>query len=218
MKPYIRYTQNKSQTEQKYHPSFKMCIKIHWFYFPGLCTLVGIILYIGSITEEVGNKPKVSLEDQQFVYYYGSSFMMAVGSFALTEMSGVFSVYLYITRYKHSQRKKHLQALKSEQNDRIQNWRHKRSRPQSRDRSQSRDRDRSRDTSLSRSESYYTYTPISDTTYTSHELSNFSFPKDSSRNTLNTTTVVETHNPSLRENAQPLPSTTYEYFRKTTPV
>ena len=187
-------------------------------FFSGLCTLVGIILYIGSITEEVGNKPKVSLEDQQFIYYYGSSFMMAVGSFALTEMSGVFSVYLYITRYKHSQRKKRLQALKTEQNDRIQNWRHKRSRPQSRDRSQSRDRDRSRDTSLSRSESYYTYTPISDTTYTSHELSNFSFPKDASRNTLTTTTVVETHNPSVRENAQPLPNTTYEYFRKTTPV
>ena len=186
------------------------------FSISGLCTLVGIILYIGSITEEVGNKPKVSLEDTQFSYYYGSSFMMAVGSFALTEMSGVFSVYLYITRYKHSQRKKRQQALKTEQNDRIQNWRHKRSRPQTRDRSQSRDRDRSRDTSLSRSESYYTYTPISDTTYTSHELSNFSFPKDASRNTLSQTTVAETHN--FKENAQPYPNTNYDYFRKTTPV
>ncbi|KAL4239395.1 hypothetical protein ACF0H5_000212 [Mactra antiquata] len=166
------------------------------FVLAGLCTLVGIILYIGSITEEVGNKPKVSLDDVQFLYNYGSSFMMAVGSFALTEMSGVFSVYLYITRYKHAQRKKHQQALKTEANDRNQHWRHKRSRPQTRDRSQS--RERSRDTSLSRSESYYTYTPISETTCASHELSNYSFPNDNSRNALSTTTVAETHVP--REN------------------
>ncbi|XP_053392360.1 voltage-dependent calcium channel gamma-7 subunit-like [Mercenaria mercenaria] len=182
------------------------------FVLAGLCTLVGIILYIGSITEEVGNKPKVSLEDLQFTYTYGSSFMMAVGSFALTEMSGVFSVYLYITRYKNAQKKKRQEALKSETNDRNQHWRHKRSRPQSRDRSQS--RERSRDTSLSRSESYYTYTPISETTCASHELSNYSFPNDSSRNTLSTTTIAETHVP--RENLYG--ASNIDYLRKTTPV
>jgi len=179
----------------------------------GLCTLVGIILYIGSITEEVGNKPKVSLEDSQFGYNYGASFFMAVGSFVLTEMSGVFSVYLYITRYKNAQKKKRLQALKAESNANDRNsqpWRHKRSRPQTRDRSQS--RERSRDTSLSRSESYYTYTPISETTCASHELSNYSFPNDTSRNTLSTTTIAETHAP--RES---LYSPT-DYLRKTTPV
>ena len=181
-------------------------------WFAGLCTLVGIILYIGSITEEVGNKPKVSLEDSHFTYTYGSSFMMAVGSFALTEMSGVFSVYLYITRYKNAQKKKRQQALKTESNDRNQHWRHKRSRPQSRDRSQS--RERSRDTSLSRSESYYTYTPISETTCASHELSNYSFPNDSSRNTLATTTIAETHVP--RENLYG--ASNIDYLRKTTPV
>lgn len=180
--------------------------------FSGLCTLVGLILYIGSITEEVGNKPKVSLKDAQFHYGYGPSFFMAVGSFALTEMSGVFSVYLYITRYKNAQKKKRLQALKSETNDRNQIWRHKRSRPQSRDRSQS--RERSRDTSLSRSESYYTYTPISETTCASHELSNYSFPNDTSRNTLSTMTIAETHTP--RDNLYS--PTNIDYLRKTTPV
>ncbi|KAK3583023.1 hypothetical protein CHS0354_005667 [Potamilus streckersoni] len=179
------------------------------FVLAGLCTLVGIILYIGSITEEVGNKPKVSIEEPQFVYYYGSSFMMAVGSFGLTELSGVFSVYLYITRYKHAQRKKKQLALKSDSNDRGYQWRCKRSRPQSQDRSHS--RDRSRDTSLSRSESYYTYTPISETTCTSHELSNYSFPKETSRNTLSTT--AETH--AYKENTMPC---NMDYYRKTTPV
>ncbi|KAH3864446.1 hypothetical protein DPMN_027464 [Dreissena polymorpha] len=183
------------------------------FVLAGLCTLVGIILYIGSITEEVGNKPKVSLDDVQFLYNYGPSFMMAVGSFALTELSGVFSVYLYITRYKNAQKKKRLQALKSESNANNQIWRHKRSRPHSRDRSQS--RERSRDTSLSRSESYYTYTPISETTCASHELSNYSFQNqnDTSRNTLSTT-VVETYAPkdSLYS------ATNIDHLRKTTPV
>jgi uncharacterized membrane protein len=37
------------------------------------------------------------MEDPKFKYEYGSSFMMAVCSFGLTELAGVFSVYLYIT-------------------------------------------------------------------------------------------------------------------------
>ncbi|XP_070182823.1 voltage-dependent calcium channel gamma-8 subunit-like [Littorina saxatilis] len=171
----------------------------------GLCTLVGIILYIGSITEEVGNKPRASIEEPKFIYTYGSSFIMAVGSFVLTELSGVFAVYLYITRHKQAQRKK-LQALKAQHNDRgcagggPGTWRyrkptrdradcaHSASQPASRDRSQS--RDRSRDPSASRSETYFTYTPISDA---SHELSNYTFQRDGTDNTISTT--AEMHQP-----------------------
>lgn len=178
----------------------------------GLCTLVGIILYIGSITEEVGNKGKGNQgEDPKFEYWYGSSFMMAVCSFALTELSGVFSVYLYITRYKHSQRKKVQKMLKIEANDRSNRWRYRKSPSQSRDRSQS--RERSRDPSLSRSESYFTYTPISETT--SHELSNYTFPREVSRNTISTT--VDTHQPrDMQRDHMPVPSE--NTFRRTTPV
>ena len=160
---------------------------------------------------------------------------MAICSFALTELSGVFSVYLYITRYKHTQRKKMQQMLKNEPNDRGNRWRYRKhlANNQNRDRSQSRDRC-SRDPSLSRSESYYTYTPISDNT--SHELSNYTFQRDVSRNTISTT--VESHNPrdhvvrdhvtrenATRENACrdhisrdhiPLPSESV--IRRTTPV
>lgn len=157
------------------------------FVLAGLCTLVGIILYIGSITEEVGNKPKVSLDDVQFLYNYGHSFTMAVGSFALTEMSGVFSVYLYITRYKIAQKKKRVQALKAEVNNRNEHWLHKRSR----DGSQA--QERSHDATISRSESYYTYTPISDST--SHEMPNTSLRilNDGSRNAISTTKAAESH-------------------------
>ncbi|CAL1531570.1 unnamed protein product, partial [Lymnaea stagnalis] len=144
------------------------------FVLAGLCTLVGIILYIGSITGEVGNKPRASIEEPRFLYDYGSSFFMAVGSFVLTELSGVFSVYLYISKHKHSQRVKRL-ALKAEHNDRNhQAARHIRRLPRENSRERSQSRDRSRDPSASRSESYFTYTPISDA---SHELSNYAFTR-----------------------------------------
>lgn len=171
--------------------------------------MVGIILYIGSITEEVGNKPKASLEKPKFTYYYGSSFMMAVGSFALTELSGVCSVYLYVTRQKYSQRIRTQQIIKTESNDRGHNWRYKRSRSHSRDTCRSQSRERSRDPSLSRSESYFTYTPISDTT--SHELSNYTFPREISRNTISTT--AETHQPK-----EHMPAHCIDLIRRTTPV
>ncbi|GFO12416.1 voltage-dependent calcium channel gamma-5 subunit [Plakobranchus ocellatus] len=192
----------------------------------GLCTLVGIILYIGSITGEVGNKPRASIEEPKFKYDYGSSFFMAVGSFVLTELSGVFSVYLYISKYKQSQRAKRL-TLKStdphyhpphhqyhhhyssgghqhhhvyhHHNDHnhqsasfsgVPSGRHIRRPPRENSRERSLSRDHSRDPSASRSESYFTYTPISDDTpSSSHELSSYAFPRDSSTNNTIATTV-----------------------------
>lgn len=197
-----------------------------WFFvFLGLCTLVGIILYIGSITEEVGSKGKPSGDEKvQFKYNYGASFIMTVCSFVLTELSGVFSVYLYITRYKQKHRKKLQQMFKGEQNDRGNRWRYRKPTNHSRERSASRDRC-SRDHSMSRSDSYYTYTPISDNV--SNELSNYTFPREVSRNTISTT--VDTHAPPrdhrdhvVRENntrelmTVPLPPEAI--VRRTTPV
>ncbi|KAK6169018.1 hypothetical protein SNE40_020149 [Patella caerulea] len=178
------------------------------FVLAGLCTLVGIILYIGSITEEVGNKPRASIEKPKFIYHYGPSFMMAVGSFILTELSGVFSVYLYITKHKQARRKKMQQALKHEGNDRANNWRQRRPRAEQPSRERSQSRDRSRDPSMSRSESYFTYTPISDT---SHELSNYNFQRDASRNTIATT--AEMH---VQKDTVAPPS--IDIVRRTTPV
>ncbi|XP_005112569.1 voltage-dependent calcium channel gamma-2 subunit-like, partial [Aplysia californica] len=172
-----------------------------------LCTLVGIILYIGSITGEVGNKPRASIEEPKFLYDYGSSFFMAVGSFVLTELSGVFSVYLYISKHKQSQRVKRL-ALKPEHNDRNHHQgaaRHIRRAPRDNSRDRSQSRDRSREPSASRSESYFTYTPISDTT--SHELSNYTFPRENTNNTISTT--AELHAPrGLADNSTSFPYTT----------
>ena len=72
----------------------------------GLCTLIGLILYIGAITEEAGNKPKSTMDEPKFQYWYGVSFVLTVASFTSAELTGVLSVYLYISRHKHAYRKK----------------------------------------------------------------------------------------------------------------
>uniref|UniRef100_A0A2C9JFJ3 Uncharacterized protein n=1 Tax=Biomphalaria glabrata TaxID=6526 RepID=A0A2C9JFJ3_BIOGL len=172
-------------------------------YSPGLCTLVGIILYIGSITGEVGNKPRASVEEPRFIYDYGSSFFMAVGSFVLTELSGVFSVYLYISKHKHSQRVKRL-AIKPEHNDKNhQAPKGVRRLPRDKSRDRSLSCDRSRDPSTSRSESYFTYTPIS---ATSHELSNYNFTRSATNNTISTTAELHGQN-SCGTGGPPAPCT-----------
>ena len=201
--------------------------------------MVGVILYISSITGEVGNKPRASIEEPKFEYDYGSSFFMAVGSFVLTELSGVLSVYLYISKYKQSQRAKQLKLKSTEphyhpphhqyhhhhhtsggshqhhhvyhhHNDRnhqsaaaaAASGRHIRRAPRENSSDRSLSRDRSRDPSASRSESYFTYTPISDDTpSSSHELSSYAFPRDNSTNNTISTTA-EMHGPTTASNAK----------------
>jgi len=68
--------------------------------------LIGIILYIGAITEEAGNKGKSSMDGPSFQYWYGASFVLTVLSFTTAELTGVQAVYLYISRHKHAYRKK----------------------------------------------------------------------------------------------------------------
>lgn len=175
----------------------------------------------------MGSKGKPSGDEKApFKYNYGASFIMTVCSFVLTELSGVFSVYLYITRYKQKHRKKLQQMLKGEQNDRGNRWRYRKPTNHSRERSASRERC-SRDHSMSRSDSYYTYTPISDNV--SNELSNYTFPREVSRNTISTT--VDTHAPPrcdyrdhvVRENnttreLMTIPLPPEAIVRRTTPV
>lgn len=136
----------------------------------GLCTLIGIILYIGAITEEVGNyKPKSSLEDPKFTYSYGLSFALIVGSFVMSEATGVLSVYLYISRNRHAYKKKQERVGMTANEQRTQRFR--------------RHRGETSTTSPSHSESYYTYTPVSDNAPSTMN-------RDASRHTISTTADV----------------------------
>ncbi|NXC11646.1 CCG7 protein, partial [Orthonyx spaldingii] len=67
------------------------------FSLPGLSLVVGLVLYISSINDEVMNRPGGS--EQYFQYRYGWSFAFAASSFLLKEGAGVMSVYLFTKRY-----------------------------------------------------------------------------------------------------------------------
>ena len=174
------------------------------FHFVGLVCLIGIILYIGAITEEVGGQAS---KDDKFRYTYGSSFMLTIGSFISSEMTGVFSVYLYISRHKHAYRKKQQERLTMlvDTNERPHPSRYRR--PHSRSQS----RDHSRENSPSHSDTYYTYTPVSDT---SKEMSNYTLQRDPSRHTISTT--ADTHTMSKEHSLHSVRE--MDTFRRTTPV
>ncbi|XP_006009720.1 voltage-dependent calcium channel gamma-7 subunit [Latimeria chalumnae] len=68
-----------------------------FFILSGLSLVVGLVLYISSINDEVMNRPKGS--ELYFQYHYGWSFAFAASSFLLKEGAGVMSVYLFMKRY-----------------------------------------------------------------------------------------------------------------------
>ncbi|XP_064803732.1 voltage-dependent calcium channel gamma-7 subunit-like [Oncorhynchus masou masou] len=68
-----------------------------FFILSGLSLVVGLVLYISSINDEVMNRPREP--EQFFNYHYGWSFAFAASSFLLKEGAGVMSVYLFMKRY-----------------------------------------------------------------------------------------------------------------------
>ncbi|KAM6904906.1 voltage-dependent calcium channel gamma-5 subunit [Xenentodon cancila] len=68
-----------------------------FFILSGLALVVGLVLYISSINDEMLNRTKSS--EAHFSYKYGWSFAFAAISFLLTESAGVMSVYLFMKRY-----------------------------------------------------------------------------------------------------------------------
>ncbi|XDV40033.1 hypothetical protein PO909_009195 [Leuciscus waleckii] len=68
-----------------------------FFILSGLSLVVGLVLYISSINDEVMNRPREP--EQFFNYRYGWSFAFAASSFLLKEGAGVMSVYLFMKRY-----------------------------------------------------------------------------------------------------------------------
>ncbi|CAL8329554.1 unnamed protein product [Lota lota] len=68
-----------------------------FFILSGLSLVVGLVLYISSINDEMLNRTKTY--ETYFSYKYGWSFAFAAISFLLDETAGVMSVYLFMKRY-----------------------------------------------------------------------------------------------------------------------
>ncbi|KAK9407078.1 hypothetical protein NXF25_005852 [Crotalus adamanteus] len=66
-------------------------------FLAGLSLVVGLVLYISTINDEMLNRTKDS--ETYFTYKYGWSFGFSAISFLLTESAGVMSVYLFMKRY-----------------------------------------------------------------------------------------------------------------------
>jgi hypothetical protein len=142
---------------------------------PGLCTLVGIILFIGAITEIAGHSSKAKGgEEPKFRYHYGSSFVLTVASFIVAELTGVLSVYLYISRHKHAYQKKQERVVLHNNPSLTPNSRNFHP-------SRSQSAERSRDNSPTHSDTIYSYTPVSEC---SKDISHYTFPREPSRYTL----------------------------------
>ncbi|KAI4567040.1 hypothetical protein MJG53_015717 [Ovis ammon polii x Ovis aries] len=68
-----------------------------FFILSGLSLVVGLVLYISSVNDEMLNRTRDA--ETYFSYKYGWSFAFAAISFLLTESAGVMSVYLFMKRY-----------------------------------------------------------------------------------------------------------------------
>ncbi|XP_062847828.1 voltage-dependent calcium channel gamma-7 subunit isoform X1 [Trichomycterus rosablanca] len=73
-----------------------------FFILSGLSLVVGLVLYISSINDEVMNRPREP--EHFFHYHYGWSFAFAASSFLLKEGAGVMSVYLFMKRYAEEEK------------------------------------------------------------------------------------------------------------------
>ncbi|XP_063070265.1 voltage-dependent calcium channel gamma-5 subunit-like isoform X2 [Engraulis encrasicolus] len=68
-----------------------------FFILSGLALVVGLVLYISSVNDEMVGANRSS--EAYLSYKYGWSFAFAAISFLLTESAGVMSVYLFMKRY-----------------------------------------------------------------------------------------------------------------------
>ena len=66
----------------------------------GLTILAGLVVYISTFKGEISNKlrPMSEFQDALFNYRYGFSFLMLVASLITCEISGLLSIFLYISQ------------------------------------------------------------------------------------------------------------------------
>lgn len=64
--------------------------------------LCGMVIYISTFKAEIGHKlrPKSTFQGPVFTYSYGYSFLFAVCSLMLCEMTGTFAIFLYIRQHQ----------------------------------------------------------------------------------------------------------------------
>ncbi|VUZ54982.1 unnamed protein product, partial [Hymenolepis diminuta] len=69
----------------------------------GILTLIGIVLYVGSVSlafDSISGPLRVEI---RYYYSFGTAFRLCIGAFVLSEFSGVFVIHLLLAELRHLQ-------------------------------------------------------------------------------------------------------------------
>ncbi|VDM33080.1 unnamed protein product [Hydatigera taeniaeformis] len=69
----------------------------------GILTLIGIVLYVGSVSLAFDSISGPLRVETRYVYSFGAAFRLCIGAFVLSEFSGVFVIHLFLAELRHRQ-------------------------------------------------------------------------------------------------------------------
>ncbi|VDN09843.1 unnamed protein product [Dibothriocephalus latus] len=64
-------------------------------------TLIGIVLYVGSVSQAFDAITGPITIETTYVYFYGAALRLCIVAFVLSEFSGVFAIYLFLAQRRH---------------------------------------------------------------------------------------------------------------------
>ncbi|KAM7542691.1 hypothetical protein Aperf_G00000007958 [Anoplocephala perfoliata] len=69
----------------------------------GILTLIGIVLYVGSVSLAFDSISGPLRVETRYVYSFGTAFRLCISAFVLSEFSGVFVIHLLLAELRHRQ-------------------------------------------------------------------------------------------------------------------
>nr|CDS18977.1 Pfam-B_7491 and Claudin_2 and Pfam-B_38 and Pfam-B_19705 and Pfam-B_6278 and Pfam-B_2154 and Pfam-B_8109 and Pfam-B_19082 domain containing protein [Echinococcus granulosus] len=69
----------------------------------GILTLIGIVLYVGSVSLAFDSISGPLRVETRYVYSFGAAFRLCIGAFVLSEFAGVFVIHLFLAELRHRQ-------------------------------------------------------------------------------------------------------------------
>ncbi|VDM04434.1 unnamed protein product [Schistocephalus solidus] len=74
---------------------------MHTAFLIGILTLIGIVLYVGSVSQAFDAITGPITTETKYVYFYGAALRLCIVAFVLSEFSGVFAIYLFLAQRRH---------------------------------------------------------------------------------------------------------------------
>ena len=71
----------------------------------GILTLIGIVLYVGSVSLAFDSISGPLRVETRYVYSFGVAFRLCVAAFVLSEFSGIFVIHLFLAERRHQMKR-----------------------------------------------------------------------------------------------------------------